>query len=81
MRWLFLVRTSTEARGIGGLFFDYSKVADEMSLQDWLNFVSEVGNSFIEAYVPIVEGRKELTYTSANRTCRKSEEGVMLNLI
>jgi coproporphyrinogen III oxidase len=27
-------------------------------MQDWFNFVSEVGDSFLEAYVPIVEKRK-----------------------
>jgi coproporphyrinogen III oxidase len=26
-------------------------------MQDWFNFVTEVGDSFLEAYVPIVEKR------------------------
>ena len=52
-----------EARGIGGLFFDYCKANDDMTMQNWYNFVTEVGDSFLEAYVPIVEKRKELTYT------------------
>jgi coproporphyrinogen III oxidase len=28
-------------------------------MQDWFNFVSEVGDSFLEAYVPIVEREKD----------------------
>ncbi len=49
-----------EARGIGGLFFDYCKASEEMSIEDWYNFVTEVGDSFLDAYVPIVENRKDL---------------------
>jgi coproporphyrinogen III oxidase len=33
---------------------------------DWFNFVSEVGDSFLEAYVPIVE-EKRTTYTEHGR--------------
>lgn len=35
-----------EARGIGGLFFDYLKETEEFSLQDRYDFVIEIGNSF-----------------------------------
>ena len=49
-----------EGRGIGGLFFDYCKKSDEMSVQNWYDFVTEVGDSFLEAYVPIVDTKKEI---------------------
>ncbi|MCX7564659.1 coproporphyrinogen III oxidase, partial [Xanthomonadaceae bacterium XH05] len=29
-----------EARGVGGLFFDYLKKTDEMNMKDWYNFVT-----------------------------------------
>ncbi|MEX2380722.1 MAG: oxygen-dependent coproporphyrinogen oxidase [Vicingaceae bacterium] len=72
-----------EARGIGGLFFDYCKATDEMSIQNWYNFVNEVGNSFLEAYVPIVEKRKELPYTQENRNWQEIRRGryVEFNLV
>ena len=72
-----------EARGIGGLFFDYCKQSDEMSMQDWFKFVSEVGNSFLEAYVPIVERRKALPYTKENKTWQEIRRGryVEFNLV
>ena len=38
-----------EARGIGGLFFDYLKENEVQSMQDWYDFVTEVGNSFLDA--------------------------------
>jgi coproporphyrinogen III oxidase len=81
-----------EARGIGGLFFDYckdtsnselAKQTKTMSMQDWFRFVSEVGNSFLEAYVPIVEKRKALPYTPENRTWQEIRRGryVEFNLV
>jgi coproporphyrinogen III oxidase len=72
-----------EARGIGGLFFDYCKATDTMSMKNWFDFVSEVGNSFLEAYVPIVEKRKNLKYTPENRTWQEIRRGryVEFNLV
>lgn len=72
-----------EARGIGGLFFDYLKANENQSLQDWYNFVTQVGDSFLEAYVPIVNKRKELTYTPENRNWQEIRRGryVEFNLV
>jgi len=72
-----------EARGIGGLFFDYCKANEQMAMEDWYNFVSEVGNSFLEAYVPIVERRKNLEYTPENRNWQEIRRGryVEFNLV
>ena len=72
-----------EARGIGGLFFDYCKASENMSMENWFSFVSEVGNSFLEAYVPIVEKRKNLPYSEANRTWQEIRRGryVEFNLV
>jgi len=81
-----------EARGIGGLFFDYCKANDDpsdreqakqMSMENWFNFVTEVGNSFLDAYVPIVEKRKNLPYTEANKTWQEIRRGryVEFNLV
>jgi len=72
-----------EGRGIGGLFFDYCKKTDEMTMQNWYDFVTEVGNSFLEAYVPIVERRKDLSYTEENRNWQEIRRGryVEFNLV
>jgi coproporphyrinogen III oxidase len=72
-----------EARGIGGLFFDYCKPTKEMSLKAWYNFVTEVGNSFLNSYVPIVEKRKDLSYTPAQRDWQEIRRGryVEFNLV
>jgi coproporphyrinogen III oxidase len=72
-----------EARGIGGLFFDYCKASDEMTMEQWYNFVTEVGDSFITSYVPIVRKRKELTYTQEQREWQEIRRGryVEFNLV
>lgn len=72
-----------EARGIGGLFFDYCKPTDSMSMENWFGFVTEVGNSFLEAYVPIVEKRKDLPFTPENKNWQEIRRGryVEFNLV
>ena len=72
-----------EARGIGGLFFDYCKATEEMHMQDWYNFVTEVGNSFLSCYVPIVIKRKDLDYTKEQRDWQEIRRGryVEFNLV
>ena len=72
-----------EARGIGGLFFDYLKSTEEQTMEDWYNFVTEVGNSFLEAYLPIVAKRKDLPYSAEQRTWQEIRRGryVEFNLV
>ncbi len=72
-----------EARGLGGLFFDYLKETAEFTIQDRYNFVTEVGNSFLESYVPIVERRKEIEYTKEQKDWQEVRRGryVEFNLV
>jgi len=72
-----------EGRGIGGLFFDYCKASDDMNMEQWYHFVTEVGNSFLDAYVPIVEKRKDLPFTEAQRNWQEIRRGryVEFNLV
>jgi coproporphyrinogen III oxidase len=72
-----------EARGIGGLFFDYLKDSEEKSIEDWYSFVTEVGDSFLESYGPIAEKRKDLEYTEAHRKWQEIRRGryVEFNLV
>ena len=72
-----------EARGIGGLFFDYCKATDAMSMENWFNFVSQVGDSFLEAYLPILKKRNHLPFTEAQKTWQEIRRGryVEFNLV
>ena len=72
-----------EARGIGGLFFDHCKATEFMSIENWYTFVYDVGNSFLDAYIPIVKKRKDLPYTEVQRQWQEIRRGryVEFNLV
>jgi coproporphyrinogen III oxidase len=72
-----------EARGIGGLFFDYLKETDDFSIKDRFSFVTEIGDSFLESYVPIAEKRKEIPFTKAHKDWQEVRRGryVEFNLV
>lgn len=72
-----------EARGIGGLFFDYLKESKEMSMKQWYAFVTETAHSFLQSYVPILKKRKDQSYTKAQRKWQEIRRGryVEFNLI
>ena len=73
----------SEARGIGGLFFDYLKSNADRTIEDWEAFVTGVGNSFLRAYIPIVQKRKELPYEAMHREWQEIRRGcyVEFNLV
>ncbi|MCX2718663.1 oxygen-dependent coproporphyrinogen oxidase [Lentiprolixibacter aurantiacus] len=72
-----------EARGVGGLFFDYCRKEEGRDMEAWYQFVTEVGDSFLDAYVPIVLKRKDLEYTPQQRDWQEIRRGryVEFNLV
>ena len=72
-----------EARGIGGLFFDYLRPNEKRSAEDWYDFTTEAGCAFLESYVPIVQLRKDEPYTDEQRYFQEIRRGryVEFNLI
>ena len=71
-----------EARGIGGLFFDYLNPSQK-PMEDWYAFITDVADNFLEAYLPIVERRKNLPFTAAQRDWQEVRRGryVEFNLV
>ena len=72
-----------EARGVGGLFFDYLKPGPGRSAREWYDFVTGVGDSFLEAYLPIVRRRKTQSWGEAHRNWQEIRRGryVEFNLV
>lgn len=72
-----------EARGVGGLFFDYLRPTKAMSVSSWYNFVTDIGNGFLDAYLPIVQKRKGLAYHEDQRRWQEIRRGryVEFNLV
>lgn len=68
-----------EARGVGGIFYDYVREDPEGTFF----FTREAGRRFLESYVPIVERRVEEPYDRAERAYQRVRRGryVEFNLI
>nr|WP_297458924.1 oxygen-dependent coproporphyrinogen oxidase [uncultured Halomonas sp.] len=76
----FYLKHRDETRGVGGLFFD--------DLNDWdfstcFDFQQAIGNSFLEAYLPIVRRRRGVNYGERERAFQAYRRGryVEFNLV
>lgn len=72
-----------EMRGIGGVFYDHLKPSVEMNIDQYFAFQQSNGNSFVEAYIPIVEKHKQESFTSEEKYWQEIRRGryVEFNLI
>ena len=75
----FFLPHRQEARGVGGIFFDY-KAGD---MDRWLAFVRDAGDSFLSSYLPIVERRRATPYGDRERHFQEYRRGryVEFNLL
>ncbi|MBX3257318.1 MAG: oxygen-dependent coproporphyrinogen oxidase [Chitinophagaceae bacterium] len=72
-----------ETRGIGGVFYDYLRPADAADAERLFSFQQANGNCFTEAYIPIVEKRKNIPWTEEHKYWQEIRRGryVEFNLI
>lgn len=66
---------NNERRGIGGIFYDYQRPNAQQDVDYWMNFGKACGDAFLPAYLPIVEKRKNIPYTSANKYWQEIRRG------
>ncbi|WP_163830702.1 oxygen-dependent coproporphyrinogen oxidase [Spartinivicinus ruber] len=76
----FFLKHRNEPRGVGGLFFD--------DLNEWgfvksFQFMQSVGDSYIQAYQPILAKRKNLAYSKRQKAFQEYRRGryVEFNLV
>ena len=76
----FYLKHRGETRGVGGLFFDD---LNEWGFERCFDFQRAVGDSFLDAYLPIVQRRKDSTWTEAQRQFQLYRRGryVEFNLV
>ena len=76
----FYLKHRDETRGVGGLFFDD---LNELGFEQSFAFMQSVGNGFLDAYVPIIERRKNDKYTEQQRDFQLYRRGryVEFNLV
>ena len=75
-----------ETRGVGGIFYDYLGKELQTDSPEWdklFSFVSDIGSSFVEAYLPIVERCRALTFSDREKDFQIYRRGryVEFNLI
>lgn len=76
----FYLKHRDEPRGVGGIFFDDF---NELGFEQSFKFMQSVGDSFLDAYTPIVERRKNMDYGDAERRFQAYRRGryVEFNLV
>ena len=76
----FYLKHRDETRGVGGLFFDD---LNEWDFETCFKYIQKVGEGFIDAYVPIMQRRKNEIYTEQERQFQLYRRGryVEFNLV
>jgi coproporphyrinogen III oxidase len=76
----FYLKHRNEARGVGGIFFDD---VNSHAFEDCFGFMQSIGNSFLTAYLPIVQRRKDISYGEREKQFQKYRRGryVEFNLL
>ena len=76
----FTIPHRGEARGIGGIFFDN---LNQRSPQEHLSFVQSCADAFLPAYLPIIERRKDSSFTQDQKQWQQLRRGryVEFNLV
>jgi len=69
----FFVPHRGRARGVGGIFFD------DLNTGDWeadFAFTQDVGRAFLPAFLPLVEKRRHMAWTEADREAQLVHRGL-----
>lgn len=76
----FFLKHRDEARGVGGLFFDD---LNEWGFDKSFEFMQAVGNSYVPAYAPIIEKRKDAAFGEREKQFQLYRRGryVEFNLV
>ena len=92
----FFLKHRNETRGVGGIFFDYltgtranesesgsAPATTERGIEFIFEFVRRIGQSFLSAYLPIADRRKNEPYTERERDFQLIRRGryVEFNLV
>ena len=76
----FYLKHRNETRGVGGLFFDD---LNKWGFEQCFDYIKAVGTGFIDAYVPLMEKRKDTPFDESNRQFQLYRRGryVEFNLV
>ena len=69
----FFIPHRKRARGVGGIFYD------DLNTGDWSRdfaFTQDVGRAFLEAFLPVVERRRHMAWSEADREAQLRHRGL-----
>jgi len=74
---------NNEARGIGGVFYDHLRPKDDAEAQNLFEFQKANSTAFMEAYLPIIQKRKNISFGEREKQWQEIRRGryVEFNLI
>lgn len=74
---------NNETRGIGGIFYDYLRPGNQFPEEFYFDFSRSCSESFIPAYLPIVQKRKNTLFSDRHRYWQEIRRGryVEFNLV
>ncbi len=78
----FFIRHRGEARGVGGVFYDYLR-GTPPEMERWLEFQFAMGRALLPAYMPIVERHRDEPYSEREKKFQLLRRGryVEFNLV
>lgn len=76
----FYLKHRDESRGIGGLFYDD---LNEWGFERCFEFMRAIGDAYLEAYLPIIERRRDTAWTEQQKAFQEYRRGryVEFNLV
>lgn len=79
----FFLKHRNEPRGVGGLFFDDHGAGGQVDFDSAFAMTRSVGDAFLQAYLPIVERRRDTPYGERERDFQAYRRGryVEFNLV
>ncbi|HEY5371144.1 MAG TPA: oxygen-dependent coproporphyrinogen oxidase [Hanamia sp.] len=77
------IHRNNERRGIGGIFYDNQRPTEDQDVNFWIKFGKACGNAFLPSYLPILEKRKNCSFTAENKYWQEIRRGryVEFNLV
>ena len=72
-----------ETRGVGGIFFDYLKPAENLPIEELFGFVKAIGESFAPIYTALITKHKDQNFTEKEQQWQLLRRGryVEFNLV
>lgn len=66
---------NNERRGIGGIFYDHQKPTEKRDAGFWMDFAKACGYAFMDAYIPLMQKRKDHPYMDKQKHWQEIRRG------